>query len=106
MSNVFRNIAVAIITPTHTKHSFDIGLQLSKKFDSELTIVECMFKIQPKLYFFETKTEKKIAQSQVYWLSTQIIQLVLFGQEGSWKDLRILHLIMILLLYKKWSPLL
>lgn len=28
---MFKNIAVAIITPTHTKKSFDIGLQLAKK---------------------------------------------------------------------------
>ena len=65
MSNMIKNIAVAIITPTHTKKSFEMGLQLAKKFDAELTIVECVYKIPPKLYFFETKLDKKIAQSQI-----------------------------------------
>ena len=42
-----------------------MGLQLAKKFDAELTIIECVYKIPPKLYFFETKSDKKIAQSQI-----------------------------------------
>lgn len=62
---MFRNIAVTIITPTHTKKSFKMGLELCKKFDSELTVIECVYKIQPKLYFFETKSDKKITQSQI-----------------------------------------
>ena len=62
---MFRSIAVAIITPTHTKQSFDIGLQLAKSFDSELTVIECVYKTPPKLYFFETKADKKVAQLQV-----------------------------------------
>ncbi len=32
---MFKNIAVAIITPTHTKRSFNMGLGLAKKFDAE-----------------------------------------------------------------------
>ncbi len=62
---MFRKIAVTIITPTHTKKSFEMGIELAKKFDSELTVIECVYKIQPKLYFFETKSEKKITQSQI-----------------------------------------
>ena len=50
----FRKVAVAIITPTHTKKSFDLGLEMAKKFDSELTVIECMYKTPPKFYFFET----------------------------------------------------
>lgn len=72
MSKIFKNIVVAIITPTHTKKSFDIGLQLAKKFDSELTVIECMYKIQPKLYFFETKSDKKIAQEQIAKLKAEL----------------------------------
>jgi len=59
---VFKNITVAIITPTHTKRVFDIGLALAKKFDSELSIIECVYKIPPKFYFFETKSDKKSTQ--------------------------------------------
>ncbi|EPA05962.1 universal stress protein [Candidatus Nitrosarchaeum limnium] len=61
---MFNNIAVAIITPTHTKKSFDIGIQMAKKFESELTVIECVYKIQPKFYFFETKSDKKILEKQ------------------------------------------
>lgn len=62
---MFRKIAVTIITPTHTKKSFEIGVELAKKFDSELTVIECVYKTQPRLYFFESKSEKKITQSQI-----------------------------------------
>ena len=72
MFNEFKNIAVAIITPTHTKKSFNIGLQLSKIFNSDLTVLECMFKIHPKLYFFETKSDKKVAQQQISKLKAEL----------------------------------
>ena len=72
MSKIFKNIAVAIITPTHTKKSFNVGLELAKKFDSDLTVIECMYKIHPKLYFFETKSDKKIAQEQIIKLKTEL----------------------------------
>ena len=62
---LFKNIAVSIITPTHTKKSFDMGLGLAKKHNATLSVIECVYKIPPKFYFFETKSDKKIAQSQV-----------------------------------------
>lgn len=72
MKKIFKNIAVGIITQTHTKKSFEIGLELSKKFGSDLTVIECMYKIPPKLYFFETKSDKKIAQSQISKLKREL----------------------------------
>lgn len=72
MVKTFKNIAVAIITPTHKKKSFNIGLDLAKKFDSELTVIECMYKIQPRLYFFETKSDKKRAQAQIAKLKQEL----------------------------------
>lgn len=72
MAKIFKNIAVAIITPTHTKKSFDIGLEMAKKFDTDLTVVECMYKIHPKLYFFETKSDKKVAQQQISKLKAEL----------------------------------
>jgi hypothetical protein len=72
MSKIFKNIAVAIITPTHTKKSFNIGLEMAKKFDTDFTVVECMYKIHPKLYFFETKSDKKIAQKQISKLKAEL----------------------------------
>jgi hypothetical protein len=72
MSKIFKNIAVAIITQMHTKQSFEIGLELSKKFDCNLTVIECVYKIPPKLYFFETKSDKKITQNQISKLKTEL----------------------------------
>ena len=69
---MFEKIAVVIITPTHTKKSFEMGLELAKKFDSELTVIECVYKIQPKFYFFETKSDKKIAQTQISKIKTEL----------------------------------
>ena len=69
---MFKNIAVAIITPTHTKRSFDIGLTLAKKFNSKLSVIECVYKIPPKFYFFETKSDKKITLRQISKLKDEL----------------------------------
>ncbi len=68
----FRKVAVAIITPTHTKKSFELGLEMAKKFDSELTVIECMYKTPPKFYFFETKSDKKTTQNQITKLNAEL----------------------------------
>ena len=67
-----KKIVVAIITPTHTKKSFDLGLEMAKKFDAELTVIECMYKTPPKFYFFETKSDKKATQTQVDKLKAEL----------------------------------
>lgn len=69
---LFKNIAVAIITPTHTKQSFDMGLTLAKKFDSDLAIIECVYKTPAKFYFFETKSDKKIMQKQIFKIKEEL----------------------------------
>ena len=68
----FRKVAVAIITPTHTKKSFELGLEMAKKFNSELTVIECMYKTPPKFYFFETKSDKKLTQNQTTKLKKEL----------------------------------
>jgi len=68
----FRRIVVAIITPTHSKKSFDLGLKMAKKFDSELTVLECVYKIPPKFYFFETKSDKQTTQNQITKLKAEL----------------------------------
>ena len=75
---MFKKIAVAIITPTHTKKSFDMGLELAKKLGSDLSVIECVYKIPPKFYFFETKSDKKIMQDQVKKLKEEL---------KNWKEL-------------------
>lgn len=67
-----KKIVAAIITPTHTKKSFDLGLEMAKKFDAELTVIECMYKTPPKFYFFETKSDKKTTQTQVDKLKEEL----------------------------------
>ena len=69
---MFKTITVAIITPTHTKKSFELGLSLAKKFNAELSVIECMYKIQPKFYFFETDSDKKIMQKQTSKLKEEL----------------------------------
>lgn len=69
---MFQNIAVAIITPSHTKKSFNLGLELAKKFNANLTVIECVYKIQPKFYFFETKSDKKVTESQINKIKTEL----------------------------------
>ena len=76
---LFKNIAVAIITPTHTKKSFEMGLGLAKKHNATLSVIECVYKIPPKFYFFETKSDKKIAQSQVTKIKEEL---------KKWKELK------------------
>ena len=68
----FHKVAVAIITPRHTKKSFELGLEMAKKFDSELTVIECMYKTPPKFYFFETKSDKKLTQNQITKLKEEL----------------------------------
>ena len=69
---MFKNIVVAIITPTHTKRSFNVGLALAKKMDSKLSIIECVYKNPPKFYFFETKNDKKMIQGQIIKLKEEL----------------------------------
>lgn len=69
---MFKNIAVAIITPTHTKKSFDMGLILAKKLDSDLSVIECVYKNPPKFYFFETRSDKKIAEKQMLKIKNEL----------------------------------
>ena len=69
---MFKNIVVAIITPTHTKKAFEMGLGLAKKHDSQLSVIECVYKIPPKFYFFETKSDKKITQNQIQLIKDEL----------------------------------
>ena len=49
-----------------------MGLALAKKFDTELSIIECVYKIPPKFYFFKTKSDKKIMQDQIFKLKQEL----------------------------------
>ena len=78
---LFKNITVALITPTHTKKSFDLGLALAKKFDTELSVIECVYKTPPKFLFFETSSDKKLLQVQLSKLKEELKKWKELGQK-------------------------
>ena len=78
---LFKNITVALITPTHTKKSFDLGLALAKKFDAELSVIECVYKTPPKFYFFETDSDKKILQDKISKLKEELKKWTELGKK-------------------------
>lgn len=59
----FKNIAVAFITNKLNDRSFSIGLTLAKQFEGEITVIDCVYKKPPKFVFFETKEDKRKAES-------------------------------------------
>ena len=61
---LFKQIAVAIITPTHDKRSFELGLQMAKKFECPLSVIECFYQPPPRFHFFETKADKVALQKR------------------------------------------
>ena len=61
---MFKQITVAIITPTHDTKSFDLGLQMAKRFDSKLSVIECFYQQPPMFHFFETKADKIALQKR------------------------------------------
>jgi hypothetical protein len=64
MSTLFKQITVAIITPTHDKKSFELGLTLAKKLECSLSVIECFYQKPPIFHFFETKADKKAIQNR------------------------------------------
>lgn len=61
---MFKQITVAIITPTHDKKSFELGLQMAKKFECPLSVIECFYQKPPMFHFFETKADKIALQKR------------------------------------------
>ena len=56
---MFKNIVVAFITPTVKTKSFIVGLGMAKKFEADLTVIDCIYKHPPKFHFFEMKSDKE-----------------------------------------------
>ena len=55
-----------------------MGLGLAKKHEANLDVIECVYKIPPKFYFFETKSDKKIKEDQITKIKEEL---------KKWKDL-------------------
>lgn len=49
-----------------------MGLELSKKFESKLTVVECIYKVPPKFYFFETSSDKRKSQKRTEMVKKEL----------------------------------
>ena len=61
---MFKHIVVAFITPKIKIKSFYVGLGLAKKFNSDLVVVDCIYKSPPTFHFFETKADKQAAKKR------------------------------------------
>ncbi|MFB5609284.1 MAG: universal stress protein [Nitrosarchaeum sp.] len=56
---MFKKIVVAFITKQYKNKSFLVGLNIARKFDGSVTVVDCVYKQPPKFVFFETSDDKK-----------------------------------------------
>jgi hypothetical protein len=61
---MFKNIVVIFVTHKTKVKPFFVGLGIAKKFDANLTVVECLYMSAPKFHFFETKSDKKQIEDQ------------------------------------------
>ena len=71
---MFKQITVAIITPTHDKKSFELGLQLAKKLDCPLSVIECFYQKPPMFHFFETKSDKIAIQKRKDKIKAELVK--------------------------------
>ena len=71
---MFKQITVAIITPTHDKKSFELGLQLAKKLACPLSVIECFYQKPPMFHFFETKSDKIAIQKRKDKIKAELVK--------------------------------
>lgn len=71
---MFKQITVAIITPTHDKKSFELGLQLAKNLDCPLSVIECFYQKPPMFHFFETKSDKIAIQKRKDKIKAELVK--------------------------------
>ena len=56
-------MVVFIGTQIKTK-AFLTGLGVAKKFESDIIVVDCVYRHPPKFHFFETKADKEMVEKQ------------------------------------------
>ncbi|MDH3192459.1 MAG: universal stress protein [Nitrosopumilus sp.] len=71
---MFKQITVAIITPTHDKKAFDLGLKMAKKLDCALSVIECFYQKPPMFHFFETKADKQSLQTRKHKIDEELVK--------------------------------
>ena len=55
----FKNILIVYTIVPETNHSYDAAIEIAKKFDSNITLLMCMYEEPPTFAFFSTKKEKQ-----------------------------------------------
>ena len=71
---MFKQITVAIITPTHDKKSFDLGLKMAKNLGCPLSVIECFYQKPPMFHFFETKADRQALQDRKEKIKSELIK--------------------------------
>lgn len=71
---MFKQITVAIITPTHDAKSFELGLEMALAFKCPLSVVECFYQKPPMFHFFETKSDKQAIQRRRDKIKTELVK--------------------------------
>jgi len=74
MLNLFKKITVAIITPTHDKKSFKLGLNMASKLGCSLSVIECFYQKPPMFHFFETKADKRDLQNRKDKIKSELVK--------------------------------
>jgi hypothetical protein len=62
---LFKDILVAFVTRETKIKPFFVALGMAKKFESNLTVIECVLREPSKFGFFDTKKEKDTVQKQM-----------------------------------------
>ena len=71
---MFKQITVAIITPTHDKKSFELGLHMAQSLQCPLSVVECFYQQPPMFHFFETKADKQALQNRKNKIKSELVK--------------------------------
>lgn len=71
---MFKQITVAIITPTHDKKSFELGLQMARNLQCPLSVIECFYQQPPMFHFFETKSDKQALQDRKNKIKLELVK--------------------------------
>ena len=71
---MFKQITVAIITPTHDTKSFELGLEMALAFKCPLSVVECFYQKPPMFHFFETKSDKQAIQRRRDKIKSELVK--------------------------------
>ena len=62
---IFKNILLVYNFVTETKHSYDVAMEIAKKFDSNITLLMCIHDEPTTFTFFSTKKEKRKKETQI-----------------------------------------